>query len=47
MVELWYLVEKVVVLPKDPKDLAYHKKKTVAAKRILLDSVKDHLIPHF
>jgi hypothetical protein len=46
MADLWYLVEKVVVPPTDPKDKAEHNKKAVAAKRILLDSVKDHLIPH-
>lgn len=46
MEDLWYLVEKVVVPPTDPKDVAEHNKKAVVAKRILLDSVKNHLIPH-
>lgn len=44
MANLWYHVE-VVVLPTDPKDLAKHNKKAVAVKRLLFDSVKDHLIP--
>jgi hypothetical protein len=26
--------------------LAFHKKREVKAKRVLLESVKDHLIPH-
>jgi len=30
----------------DPKDLAAHKLKDMKAKRIILDRVKDHLIPH-
>jgi hypothetical protein len=34
------------VSPTNPKDLVEHNKKAVAAKRILLDSVKDHLFPH-
>jgi hypothetical protein len=39
-------VEMVVPSPNDPQELAAHKKKEVKAKRVLLDSVKDHLIPH-
>jgi hypothetical protein len=39
-------VESVVPSPNDPHELATHKKKEVKAKRVLLDSVKDHLIPH-
>jgi hypothetical protein len=41
-------VEMVVLVP-DPncaQELATHKKKEVKAKQVLLDSVKDHLIPH-
>jgi hypothetical protein len=45
-VELWYLVEKDVVLTIDPKDLAKHTRKLVKEKCIILDLVKDHLIPH-
>jgi hypothetical protein len=37
-------VEKVVAPPTYPKDIEKHK--LVNAKWILLDSVKDHLIPH-
>ena len=44
--ELWELVEHTVTLPTDPIHLSEFKKKNVRAKRILLDSVKDHIIPH-
>jgi hypothetical protein len=30
----------------DPKDLVVHEQKDVKARRIILDVVKDHLIPH-
>jgi hypothetical protein len=32
--------------PTDPVDLAFHKKREVKAKWVLLESMKDHLIPH-
>ena len=35
-----------VVVLMDPKDLEAHNLKDVKARRILLDTVKDHLIPH-
>jgi hypothetical protein len=35
-----------VAPPKDLKYLVAHKIKDVKAKRIILDRVKDHLIPH-
>jgi hypothetical protein len=39
-------VEGVVRSPIDPQEMETHKKKEVKAKRVLLDSIKDHLIPH-
>ena len=39
-------VEFLVVDPTYPQELVAHKKKEVMAKRVLLDSMKDHLIPH-
>jgi hypothetical protein len=39
-------IEMVIPDPNDAQELAAHKKKEVKAKRVLLDSVKDHLIPH-
>jgi hypothetical protein len=39
-------VEMVIPDPNDAQELAAHKKKEVKAKWVLLDSVKDHLIPH-
>ena len=44
--ELWEIVETVVVVPTDPTLLAEFKKKNIKAKRIILDSVKDHIIAH-
>jgi hypothetical protein len=38
--------EKVIPDPNDAQKLAAHKKREVKAKRVLLDSVKDHLVPH-
>jgi hypothetical protein len=39
-------VDKVVVPSKNPTTLASHEKKEIKAKRVILDSAKDHLIPH-
>ena len=43
--ELWEIVEQTVSVPTDPILLVEFKKKNVRAKRIILDSVKDHIIP--
>jgi Ulp1 family protease len=34
----------VIPYPKDAQELAAHKKREVKSKRVLLDSMKDHLI---
>lgn len=48
--ELWYIVNstqtKPITLPTDATDKAAFDKKDVMAKRIILDAVKDHVIPH-
>jgi hypothetical protein len=44
--DLWELVDKVVTPPTDPTTLEAHNKKEIKAERVLLDSMKDHLIPH-
>jgi hypothetical protein len=44
--DLWDIVKDVVPSPTDPQQLAAHKKKEVKAKRMILDAIKDHLIPH-
>ena len=44
--ELWDIVEKTGVPPTDPKHLVKFKKKNIKAKRIIIDAIKDHLIPH-
>jgi hypothetical protein len=43
---LWDFANTIVTPPTDPKDLAAHELKDVKARRIILDAVKDHLIPH-
>jgi hypothetical protein len=43
--DLWELVDKVVTPPKDLAALDTHNKE-IKAKRVLLDSLKDHPIPH-
>jgi hypothetical protein len=35
-----------VTPPTDPKQLVAHNKREVKAKWMILDSIKDHLIPH-
>ena len=44
--ELWDIVEKPITIPKDVVPLAEYNKKNVKAKRIILDAIKDHVIPH-
>lgn len=44
--ELREIVEEIVVAPTDATLLGTHKKSVAKPKRILTDSVKDHLIPH-
>ena len=43
--ELWEIVETVAIVPTNPISLAEFKK-NIKAKRIILDSVKDNIIPH-
>jgi hypothetical protein len=35
-----------VTPPMDPKDLVSHELKDMKARRIILDELKDHFIPH-
>jgi hypothetical protein len=48
--ELWDIVENTtthpVVVPTDATLLAAYNKKSIKAKRFILDAIKDHLIPH-
>jgi hypothetical protein len=48
--ELWDIVENTtthhVVVPTNATLLATYTKKSIKAKRIILDAIKDHLIPH-
>jgi hypothetical protein len=39
-------VEMVILDPKDAHEVVAHKKREVKAKRMLLEFVKDYLIPH-
>jgi hypothetical protein len=43
--DLWDMIKDVVAEPTDLQQLAVHKKE-VKAKQIIVDSIKDHLIPH-
>lgn len=44
--ELWSITKEVVTIPTDLDALIEYNRNNVKAKRILLDAVKDHLIPH-
>jgi hypothetical protein len=48
--ELWNIVENTtthpIVVPIDATLLAAYTKKSIKAKRFILDAIKDHLIPH-
>ena len=48
--ELWDIVENttthLVVVPTDTTLVAAYTKKSIKAKRIILDAIKDHLISH-
>ena len=44
--EVWDIVEKTVVPLTDATQLAAYKKNSIKAKRLILDGVKDHAIPH-
>jgi hypothetical protein len=43
---LWEFVEGTAVLPGDPTQQPIHLKKDVKSRRIIIDRVKDHIIPH-
>ena len=43
---IWQFVSITVVPPSDPISLDLHEVKEARTQRILLDGVKDHLIPH-
>ena len=40
-----YINEEELPVPAGDEEKALHKKKLVMAKRIIVDSIKDHLIP--
>ena len=44
--ELWEIVETAVLVPTDPVSYAAFKKRNRKSKRMTLDLVKDHIIPH-
>jgi hypothetical protein len=43
---LWDFANTIMTPPMDPKDLVIHVFKDVKTERIILDVVKDNLIPH-
>jgi len=44
--DLWELVDKLVTPSIDSTTLEAHNKNNIKENRVLLDSVKDHIIPH-
>lgn len=44
--KVWDIVEKTVTIPIDATQLVEYKKKNVKAKKLILDGIKDHVIPH-
>jgi hypothetical protein len=44
--DLARFVKEEVSEPDDPADKAKHQKDTIRSKRIIADSIKDHLIPY-
>jgi hypothetical protein len=44
--DLWELVDNAVTPPTNLTTLYAHNKKEIKEERVLLDYVKDHLIPH-
>jgi hypothetical protein len=44
--EIWDIVEKTQVVPTDTALLVAFNKKNMKSKRMLLDVMKDHIIPH-
>jgi len=44
--EVWGIVEKAVLLPTTPDELAAYKKLNAKAKRLIMEGIKDHVIPH-
>ena len=43
---IWNFVSTTMTMPTDCKDLEIREVNEVKAQRILLDGLKDHLIPH-
>ena len=47
--ELWAIVEKTVAVPDQATDAAgysAYQKRNIKAKRVILDAIKDHIVPH-
>lgn len=44
--KIWEFVDKTLKTPTNATALAKHKRKDVKDKRIVLDGVKDHVVPH-
>jgi hypothetical protein len=44
--DLWEIVDKLVLPRIDLQDLGVHQKKEIKGQWLILDPVKDHIIPH-
>ena len=44
--ELWNIVQKTVTIPSDATLLIEYNNRNLKTKRIILDAIKNHVIPH-
>ena len=44
--DVWDIVENTMTVPTDATQLAAYNRKCAKVKRLILDDVKDHVIPH-
>ena len=44
--DVWDIVEKIVAIHTDATQLVAFKRKNAKAKTLILDGIKDHVIPH-
>jgi len=39
-------IKQAIAPPQEPQQLAQHNKNNIKARRIILEGVKDHIVPH-
>lgn len=45
-IDLWDIVKVTVTQPTYPRQFAAQNKEEVKAKQVIMDAIKDHLVPH-